>query len=89
MAHARSPPHECVDMELLERMPIWIAGICKDLGMRPDRVPKLLCDNTAVLFLSQGNKSSKNSRHMLRRIQYLREMVEQMKIRIEHIPSAC
>lgn len=68
---------------------IWIAGICKDLGMRPDRVPKLLCDNTAVLFLSQGNKSSKNSRHMLRRIQYLREMVEQMKIRIEHIPSAC
>ena len=55
----------------------------------PHRKPFLiLCDNKAACQLSDNNHTTKRMRHVMTRINYLQELVEQKKIVLTHIETA-
>ena len=45
----------------------------------------LLCDNLAVILVSENNTSSKRMKHIATRIAFLREQVEAKNVQLFHI----
>ena len=48
----------------------------------------ILCDNKAACQLSDSNHTTKRMRHVMTRINYLQELVDQKKIMLAHIQTA-
>ncbi|KAF4772601.1 hypothetical protein HAV15_012150 [Penicillium sp. str.  len=68
---------------------LWLQRLLLDLRVHKASEPvHLYCDSQSAIAMSQGHKHSSRSRHIEVHHHWIREKVQEGKIRISHIPGA-
>ena len=63
---------------------VWIKKFVAELGVVPniEHPMKMYCDNSSVIILAKESRVRKGSRHILRKFDYIHEVVERKEIDI-------
>ena len=66
---------------------VWMKKFITELGVVPgieDPIP-LLCDNNGAIAQAKEPRSHQKSKHILRRFQLIREIIERVEIKIQKV----
>ena len=66
----------------------WLLNILHDLHLQPSAKPNLLCDNASAIFMARNPVAQKRSRHINIDIHFVRELVCNGILTIQHVPSS-
>ena len=65
----------------------WLLNIFQDLHLQPSDKPILLCDNASAIFMACNPVAQKRSRHINIDIHFVRELVCNGVLKIQHVLS--
>ena len=74
-------------MTLIAAEVIWLLNILKDLHIQLPTKRTLLCDNTNAIFMARNPVSQNQSRHINIDIHFVRELVSNGSLQIQHVSS--
>ncbi|KAJ0589103.1 putative RNA-directed DNA polymerase [Helianthus annuus] len=63
---------------------IWLRRVLEDFGFKQLEATTIFCDNKSTISLSKNPVLHKRSKHIELRYHFMREMVEQDQIKLEH-----
>ncbi len=66
---------------------IWIRGLLNELGYFQDEPTLIYQDNQSAIRLSEAIGSEGRTRHIVNRINFIREMIRDRHITVEYIPT--
>jgi len=67
---------------------LWLQSLLKELHVQPTTVPLVHCDNLSVVLLAANPVLHSKTKHMEIDLYFVRELVLQKKIRVQHLPSS-
>jgi len=69
------------------RQAIWLKNFITELGLVESisRPLTIYCDNSAVVCFSCNNKITKRSKHFDTKFMFVREKIQELQTRVEHI----
>ena len=65
----------------------WLLNILQDLHLQLSDMPTLFCDNASAIFMAHNPVARKRSRHMIIDIHFVRELVCNGVLKIQHVSS--
>jgi len=65
----------------------WLLNILQDLHLQPSDRPTLVCDNAGAIFMVRNPVAQKRSRHINIDIHFVRELVCNGVLKIQHVLS--
>jgi hypothetical protein len=65
----------------------WLLNILQDLHLQPSDRPTLFYDNASAIFMTRNPIAQKRSRHINIDIHFVRELVCNGVLKIQHVPS--
>ncbi|GMF15573.1 unnamed protein product [Phytophthora fragariaefolia] len=60
----------------------------KELGIKQQAVPTLLCDNQSTIKEVENNGNSQEQKHLAKKTRSIAEWVDRNRLELEYIPSA-
>lgn len=78
---------EFVAVALATKEGLWIQMLIEELKIIPCIPLKILCDNMSCIHLVKNPKHSEKTKHVDLKYHFIREMVEDKKLELEHIST--
>jgi len=69
------------------REAIWLATLCKDLGVQQVCPTLIYCDNTSTIKMSKIDVFHSRTKHIYAHFHYIREQLENNRISLQHIST--
>ena len=66
---------------------VWLRAFYNKINGKQNRPLTILSDNQSAIALSKGNKFHLRTKHIDLRYHFIREAVEDEKVRMKHLPS--
>lgn len=66
----------------------WYCFLFRELGVKLDAPPTLLCDNKSAIFMSKNPTTTPRSRHIKINYYFVHELIAKGALQIEYAPSA-